>query len=94
MTKRQTRGLRIWPLSRRSFRPETERPHPFQRVHAGPVGIAAYSLALAGRRDEARAYLAAIHKALPHYGIEEFLAAMQFDPEGEKLFRQAAERIG
>src|SRR5215470_5110424 len=63
-------------------------------AHAHILGIAAYSLALAGRRDEARAYLAAIHKALPHYGIEEFLAAMQFDPEGEKLFRQAAKRIG
>ena len=63
-------------------------------AHAHILGIAAYSLALAGRRDEARAYLAAIHKALPHYGLEEFLAAMQFDPDGEKLFRQAAKRIG
>ena len=63
-------------------------------AHAHIMAIAAYSLALADRRDEARVHLAAVHKALPHYGIEEFLAAMQFDPEGEKLFRRAAKRIG
>ena len=62
-------------------------------AHAHILGIAAYSLALAGRRDEARAQLAAIHKTLPHYGVDDFLTAMQFAPEGEALFRKAAKRI-
>src|SRR5262245_16497716 len=62
-------------------------------AHAHIRAIAAYSLALADRRDEARAYLAAIHKTLPHYGVEDFLTAMQFAPEGQKLFRLAAKRI-
>jgi DNA-binding SARP family transcriptional activator len=63
-------------------------------AHAHILAIAAYSLALAGRLDEARAYLASIHKARPHYGVDDFLTAMQFSPEGEALFRKAAKRIG
>jgi hypothetical protein len=31
---------------------------------------------------------------LPRYCVDEFLAAMQFAPEGEKLFREGAKRIG
>jgi tetratricopeptide (TPR) repeat protein len=63
-------------------------------AHAHILAIAAYSLALAERNDEARAHLAAIHKTLPHYGIDDFLTAMQFSPDGEALFRKAARRIG
>ena len=36
-------------------------------AHAHILAIAAYSLALAGRFDEARAHAAAIRKTLPHY---------------------------
>ncbi len=63
-------------------------------AHAQILAIAAFSLALAGRLDEARAHLAAIHKTLPRYGIADFLTAMQFAPDGEKLFRDGAKRIG
>lgn len=63
-------------------------------AHAQVMAIAAYCLALAGRLDEARSYLAAIHRALPHYGITDFLTAMHFTPEGEGLFRSAAQRLG
>ena len=63
-------------------------------AHAHILGIAAYSLALAGRLDEARAHMAAIHRTLPDYGLDNFLAAMQFSPEGTALFREAARRIG
>ena len=63
-------------------------------AHAHILAIAAYSLALAGRRDEARGYLAAIHKALPHYRVDDFLTAMHFSPEDGALFRKAAKRIG
>jgi hypothetical protein len=63
-------------------------------AHAHILGIAAYSLALAGRLDEARAHLATIHKSLPGYGVADFLAAFQFPPEAAALFRKAAKRIG
>jgi hypothetical protein len=58
------------------------------------VAIAAFSLALAGRLDEARGYVTAIRATLPSYGIDDFLTAMQFAPDGEKLFREGAKRIG
>jgi DNA-binding SARP family transcriptional activator len=63
-------------------------------AHAHILAIAAFSLALAGRLDEARAHLAAIRKTLPHYRVDDFLAAMQFAPDGEQLFRDAARRVG
>jgi tetratricopeptide (TPR) repeat protein len=66
------------------------RPNAFPHIRA----IAAYSLALAGSLDEARAYAAAVHQALPQYGIADFLRAFRFDPEGEALFREGARRVG
>ena len=63
-------------------------------AHAHILAIAAFSLALAGRLDEARAYLASIHKTLPRYRVDDFLTAMQFAPEGERLFREGARRLG
>jgi DNA-binding SARP family transcriptional activator len=63
-------------------------------AHAHILAIAACSLSLAGRIDEARAYLASIRKALPGYRVGNLLTAMRFAPEGERLFRQGAQRIG
>ena len=63
-------------------------------AHAHILAIAAFSLALADRLDEARAHLSSIHRTLPRYGINDFLKAMQFAPDGEKLFRRAAMGIG
>jgi TolB-like protein len=58
------------------------------------LALAAYSLALAGRLDEARGYLASVHAVQPHYGVKNFLATLQFLPEeSAALFRNAAERI-
>lgn len=54
-------------------------------AHAHILAIAALSLALAGRFDDARAYMATINKTLPRYRIDDFLAAMKFDPDGEGL---------
>jgi DNA-binding SARP family transcriptional activator len=62
-------------------------------AHAHILAIAAFSLALAGRLDEAGTWLASIRKSLPRYRVDDFLSAMQFAPEGEKLFREAAKRI-
>ena len=62
-------------------------------AHAHIRAIAAYSPALAGRLDEARNQLAALHKTAPDYGIDNFLAAFQLGPDGEKSFREGAKGI-
>jgi Flp pilus assembly protein TadD len=62
-------------------------------AHAHIYGIATYSLALAGRLDEARSYLAKIRQTLPSYGVEDLLTAMRFEPAGAALFREGARRI-
>jgi DNA-binding SARP family transcriptional activator/Tfp pilus assembly protein PilF len=65
------------------------RPNAHAHIH----GIAAYSLALAGRLEEARAHLAASRRTRPAYGIQDYLAAFQFTPEAIALFRKAARRL-
>ena len=62
-------------------------------AHAHILAIAAYTLALAGRLDEARSHLAAIHATQPDYQISDFLKAMRFSPDAERLFREAAGRL-
>ena len=62
-------------------------------AHVHILAIAAFSLALAGRLDEARTHLSAIQKVQPRYRINDFLATMQFAPEGAALFRTAAQRL-
>lgn len=66
------------------------RPNAFAHIRA----IAAYSLALAGRIEEGRVYLAAVRKELPGYTVNDFIGAMQFDAAGAALFRQAARHLG
>ena len=63
-------------------------------AHAHILAIAALCLGLAGKTDEGRTYAAALRKTLPYYSIDDFLTAMQFDREGEMLFRAGAKRIG
>lgn len=63
-------------------------------AHAQILAIAALSLGLAGRFDEAQAHLVAIRRTLPQYGIEDFLTAMHFTPEGAQLFRDGGRKIG
>jgi DNA-binding SARP family transcriptional activator/Flp pilus assembly protein TadD len=66
------------------------RPNAFPHI----LAIAAYSLALAGRLDEARVQIAAIQKAVPGYRVDDFLTGMQFDERGAALYRKAAKLIG
>ena len=66
------------------------RPNAFPHIYA----IAAFTLALIGSLDQARAYAAAARKTAPRYGITEFLTTFPFDAEGEALFRKGAKRIG
>jgi tetratricopeptide (TPR) repeat protein len=63
-------------------------------AHAQILAIAALTLALAGRLEEARPHLAVIYATVPHYCIQDFLTAMLFAPDGEKLFREGARRLG
>jgi DNA-binding SARP family transcriptional activator/TolB-like protein len=62
-------------------------------AHAHIRAIAAYGLALSGRLDEARSYMASIHKELPRYRVDDFLTAMRFGREDATIFRKAAKRI-
>jgi DNA-binding SARP family transcriptional activator/TolB-like protein/Tfp pilus assembly protein PilF len=63
-------------------------------AHVHVLGIAAHCLALAGRHDGAMALAAAIHRQVPGYRSEDFLAAFRFAPDGEALIRRAAAQIG
>ncbi len=62
-------------------------------AHVHILAIAAYSLALAGRLDEARAQFSAVRTTVPRYGVEDFLTAMQFSADDQAVFRQAARRL-
>jgi DNA-binding SARP family transcriptional activator len=63
-------------------------------AHAHVLAIAAYSLSLAGRLEEARNNLATLRGMLPRYRADDFLTAMQLDSEGASLFRQGAKLVG
>lgn len=63
-------------------------------AHPHILGIAAYSLALAGSLEEARAQAAAIRSRLPQYSITDFLSAFRLDAQGAQLFGEGARRIG
>ena len=66
------------------------RPNAFPHIRA----IAAYSLALAGSLEQARAYAAAVRSQLPRYAVADFLRAFRFDERGTALFSEGARRIG
>jgi TolB-like protein/DNA-binding winged helix-turn-helix (wHTH) protein/Tfp pilus assembly protein PilF len=59
-------------------------------AHEQALAVAAYTAMLAGRRDEARTYLAQIHQLQPGYGVEDMLSAFQLGPQDQALFRGAA----
>jgi tetratricopeptide (TPR) repeat protein len=63
-------------------------------AHAHVRTVAAYCLALAERTDEARAVVASVRAARPHYRLDDLLLATRPSPDVEALFRRAAERIG
>jgi DNA-binding SARP family transcriptional activator/Tfp pilus assembly protein PilF len=67
----------------------TARPN----AHAHILAIAAQCLALVGRTDEARRYVARLREKLPRYDVEEFLRSFHFDKDAERLFRGAARSI-
>lgn len=66
------------------------RPNAHVHIHA----IAACSLALAGRLDQARAQTAVLRRQAPAYAMSDFFAAFQFDAIGIERFRGGAQLLG
>jgi tetratricopeptide (TPR) repeat protein len=66
------------------------RPNAFAHIQA----IAAYTLALAARDDEARSHWTDVQQAAPGYRLDSFLDAFRFDAHGTALYREAARRLG
>lgn len=63
-------------------------------AHAHVLMIAALSLALAARLDEARAILTAVQNKLPHYSLSDFFAAFHLASHDRLPFEEGARRIG
>jgi DNA-binding SARP family transcriptional activator len=66
------------------------RPNAHQHIMA----IAAISLGLAGRTEEANGYTAKIRARVPNYKLADFLAAFRYGPDAADLFTQGARRVG
>ncbi len=66
------------------------RPNSFSHIR----GIAAFSLALADRMDEARGQLEEIRRAMPGYRYADFQRAFRIDANGVHLFRKGAKKLG
>ena len=63
-------------------------------AHVHILAIAASTLALTNRRDEARALVRRMREEIPAYDVERFLRAFRFDRETEKLLRKSARTVG
>jgi hypothetical protein len=63
-------------------------------AHANILAIAAYCLALAGRAEEGRTFVASIRKTRPDYSNDDFLGTFRFAPDAEALFRKTGRHIG
>jgi DNA-binding SARP family transcriptional activator/TolB-like protein len=68
----------------------TERPN----AHTHILAIAAESLSLANRTDEARSFVAKIRQRVPSYSVEDFLSAFRFGRDTEQMLRRSAQPIG
>lgn len=63
-------------------------------AHAHILAIAALSLSLAGRVDEARAHVGSIHQRQSAYDVNNFFAAFHILPMDKGLYHDGAKRIG
>ena len=66
------------------------RPNAHQHIMA----IAALTLSMAGRVQEADTYKTRIHQRVPDYAMADFLAAFRFSPDAAALYEHAGQRIG
>jgi DNA-binding SARP family transcriptional activator len=63
-------------------------------AHAHIQAIAAFSLALDGAFQEARAHADAARRMVPGYALAHFQRAFRLEPEGEARFAEGARRLG
>ncbi|HKO47476.1 MAG TPA: hypothetical protein VJV79_07125, partial [Polyangiaceae bacterium] len=63
-------------------------------AHAHILAIAAATLSLAGRSEDARALVGHMRERDGSYGLERFLRAFRLDPDAEALLRKGAASIG
>jgi len=66
------------------------RPNAHQHIMA----IAAFTLGLAGRVEEAQIYKAKIRERVSNYAMADFLAAFRYSPDVATLFSAGGERVG
>jgi hypothetical protein len=62
-------------------------------AHVHVMGIAMHCLAMAGRKAQALDMAAAIQRAWPGYGLDDFLAGFHYGKDAEALMRQAHGRL-
>lgn len=63
-------------------------------AHAHILAIAANCFAAAGRLNEARAFVATLHKMVPGYRLDDFFRSFRFSADAAALFRKNGARIG
>ena len=63
-------------------------------AHVHILAIAAQCLAMAGRQQEARGFVAMVRKKVPAYRVDDFLGAFHFADDAAALWRRAAKGIG
>jgi len=63
-------------------------------AHHHIMAIAACTLSLAGRIEEANTYKARIGERVPDYSMADFLAAFRYSPDAAAVFTRGGERIG
>ena len=66
------------------------RPNAHQHIMA----IAAFTLGLAGRVEEANVYKARIRERVPDYSVKDFLGAFRYSDDAAALFARGAKSIG
>jgi hypothetical protein len=66
------------------------RPNAHQHIMA----IAAFTLGLAGRVEEANAYKARIKERVPDYAVSDFLGAFRYSDDAAAMFVRGANSIG
>jgi len=63
-------------------------------AHHHIMAIAAFTLGLAGRVEEANAYQVRIRERVPNYSMADFLAAFRYSEEVGEMFARGAKSIG
>jgi DNA-binding SARP family transcriptional activator len=63
-------------------------------AHHHIMAIAAFTLGLADRIEEANVYKARIHERVPNYALKDYLAAFRYSPDAAAVFSAGAKKIG